>query len=72
MNLKKGIIATFIVALQLTTYIAGAVIDEDFWTLKEKTNEGSNFELRFTDLKDALIDVPHVAAKKSSEIVIIG
>ena len=31
MNLKKGIIATFIVAFQLTTYIAGAVIDEDFW-----------------------------------------
>ena len=45
MNVKNGMIATFIVALQLTTYIAGAVIGEDFWTLKEKTNEGADFEL---------------------------
>ena len=46
MNLKKGIIATFMVALQLNTYVAGAVIDKDFWTLKEKINEGSNFSQR--------------------------
>ena len=64
-------IATFIVALQLTTYIAGAVIGEDFWTLKEKTNEGADFELRFTNLKDVLIGVPHVSEKKSSEIVLV-
>ena len=72
MNVKNGIIATFIIALQLTTYIAAAVIGEDFWTLKEKTNEGADFELRFTDLKDVLAGAPYVSEKKSSEIVIIG
>ena len=49
MNVKNGMIATFIVALQLTTYIAGAVINEDFWTLKEKTDEGDqilNYDLQ--------------------------
>ena len=71
MNVKNGMIATFIVALQLTTYIAGAVMNEDFWTLKEKTNEGADFELRFTDLKDVLTGVPHVSEKKSSEIVFL-
>ena len=71
MNLKKGMIATFIVGIQFTTYIAGAVINEDFWTLKEKTNEGADFELRFTDLKDVLTGVPHVSEKKSSEIVLV-
>ena len=71
MNVKNGMIATFIVASQLTTYISGAVIGEDFWTLKEKTNEGADFELQFTDLKDALIGVPHVSEKKSSEIVLV-
>ena len=71
MNVKNGMIATFIVALQLTTYIAGAVIGEDFWTLKEKTKEGADFELRFTNLKDVLIGVPHVSEKKSSEIILV-
>ena len=71
MNVKNGMIATFMVALQLTTYIAGAVINEDFWTLKEKTNEGADFELRFIDLKDVLTGVPHVSEKKSSEIVLV-
>ena len=71
MNLKKVMIATFIVGLQFTTYIAGAVIDEDFWTLKEKTNEGADFELLFTSLKDALADAPHVSEKKPSERIIV-
>ena len=71
MILKKRIIATFIVVLKLTTYIAGAVIDEDFWTSKEKTNDGADFELRFTDLKDALIGVSNVSEKKPSEIVLV-
>ena len=71
MNVKNGMIATFIVALQLTTYIAGAMIGEDFWTLKEKTNEGADFELRFTDLKDVLAGAPHVSEKKSSKIVLV-
>ena len=67
MSVKNGMIATFII----TTHIAGAVINEDFWTLKEKTNEGADFELRFTDLKDVLTGVPHVSEKKSSEIVLV-
>ena len=71
MNVKNGMIATFIIALQLTTYIAAAVIGEDFWTLKEKTNEGADFEIRFTDLKDVLAGAPHVFEKKSSEIVLV-
>ena len=71
MNVKNGMIATFIVALQLTTYIAGAVIGEDFWTLKEKTNEGADFELRFTDLKDVLAGAATCFRKKSSEIVLV-
>ena len=29
MNVKNGMVATFIIALQLTTYIAAAVIGED-------------------------------------------
>ena len=68
MNVKNGMIATFIVALQLTTYIAGAVIGEDFWTLREKTNEGADFELRFTDLKDVLTGVPHVSEKNLQKL----
>ena len=36
MNVKNGMIATFIVALQLTTYIAGAVIKKGFLDLERK------------------------------------
>ena len=61
MNLKKGIIATFILTLQLSTYIFGELTKKDFWTLNGKTSEGSNFELLFTSLKDILTDVPHVS-----------
>ena len=71
MNLKKGIIATFILTLQLSTYIFGELTKKDFWTLNGKTSEGSNFELLFTSLKDVLTNVPHVSEKKPSEIVIV-
>ena len=71
MNLKKGIIATLILTLQLSTYIFGELTKKDFWTLNGKTSEGSNFELLFTSLKDVLTDVPHVSEKKPSDIVIV-
>ena len=71
MNLKKGIIATLILTLQLSTYIFGELAKKDFWILNGKTSEGSNFELLFTSLKDVLTDVPHVSEKKPSEIVIV-
>ena len=71
MNLKKGIIATLILILQLSTYIFGELTKKDFWILNGKTSEGSNFELLFTSLKDVLRDVQHVSEKKSSGIVIV-
>ena len=71
MNLKKCIIATLVLSLQLSTYIFGELTKKDFWILNGKTSEGSNFELLFTSFKDVLTDAPHVSEKKPSEIVIV-
>ena len=39
MNFKKGIIATLILTLQLSTYIFGELTKKDFWILNGKTSE---------------------------------
>ena len=60
-----------ILIIQFTTNTYSKNIQDGFWRFKEKTNEGSYYQLNFlAEMKESLQFAPHVNEKKESEVIL--